>query len=137
MSERKYRQRGYQDGDRREPARKQPAKPAERVPREMRAPNMPGFRQVARCARCGNLLTGDVGLDSRCNRCNEDLHCCAQCVSFDSGSRFQCMQPVPARVSPKDSRNTCTFFASRVTVERETGSSRPPDARTAFDDLFK
>ncbi len=137
MSDRKYRQRGYQDDNRREPAPKRPVQPAERVPREMRAPNMPGFREVARCTRCGNLLTGAVAHDSRCNRCGVDLHSCVQCVSFDAASRFECMQPVPARVSPKDSRNACTFFASRVTVERETRSSRPPDARKAFDDLFK
>jgi hypothetical protein len=137
MSERKYRQRGYQDNDRREPAPKGPDRPAEPVPREMRAPNMPGFRDVARCTRCGNLLTGAVAHDSRCSRCGVDLHSCVQCASFDAGSRFECMQPIPARVSPKDSRNACTFFAVRVTVERETGSSRPPEARKAFDDLFK
>jgi hypothetical protein len=137
MSERKYRQRGYQDEGRREPAPKPSQRPADEVPREMRAPNMPGFRDVARCTRCGNLLTGPVELDSRCSRCGGDLHSCVQCASFDSGSRFECMQPIPARISPKDSRNTCTVFAVRVTVERETGSSRPPEARQAFDDLFK
>jgi hypothetical protein len=47
------------------------------------------------------------------------------------------MQAVPARVTPKDARNTCTFFAPRTTVERETGSTPPRTARTAFDDLFK
>jgi hypothetical protein len=103
----------------------------------MRAPNMPGFRDVARCTRCGNLLTGAVEPDARCSRCGVDLHSCVQCSSFDSGSRFECTQPIPARISPKDSRNTCTLFAVRVTVERETGSSRPPEARNAFDDLFK
>jgi hypothetical protein len=137
VSDRKYRQRGYQDTDRREPAGKRPERPPEPVPREMRAPNMPGFRDVARCARCGNLLTAPIAFDSRCTRCGTDLHCCVQCASFDAGSRFECMQPVPARISPKDGRNACALFAGRVTVERETGSSRPPDARKAFDDLFR
>lgn len=135
MSDRKYRQRGYQDDDRRrEPAPKQSA---EGPPREMRAPNVPGFRDVVRCTRCGNLLTAGIEHDSRCSRCGADLHTCAQCASFDSGSLFECTQSIPARVSPKDSRNTCALFAPRVTVERETGSSAPPDARGAFDDLFK
>jgi hypothetical protein len=96
---------------------------------------MPGFRQVTRCARCGNLLTATG--DERCRRCGVDLRSCVQCVHFDSGARFECAEPIPARVSPKDVRNSCELFAPRVTVERETGSPAPTDARSAFDDLFK
>jgi hypothetical protein len=46
---------------------------------------------------------------------------------------------VPERISDKGARNACTFFLLHVTVERETssGSSRPEDARRAFDNLFK
>ena len=57
---------------------------------------------------------------------------------FDTSSRFECGQPIPARVRSKQSRNTCTFFEVRVTVERQTHSSvGPRTARQAFDDLFK
>ena len=98
---------------------------------------MPGYREVVRCAQCGNVVTEAVGLISRCLRCGTDLHSCAQCTSFDPGSRFECMQPVTARVSPKNVGNTCTFFSARTTVERETTAPRTDDARKAFDDLFK
>jgi hypothetical protein len=47
------------------------------------------------------------------------------------------MQPVTARITPKNVRNSCTSYAPRTTVERETTSPRPDDARKAFDDLFK
>jgi hypothetical protein len=47
------------------------------------------------------------------------------------------MQPIPARVTPKGGRNGCTLFEPRTTVERETTTPRPDDARKAFDDLFK
>ncbi len=139
MSDRKYRQRGYQDEPRdREPKKEAPRAPEPRGrPREPRAPNMPGFRSVIRCARCGNVIDGSIEVDSRCKRCGADLHACAQCTFFDPGSRFECTQPIPARISPKDARNTCTFFEARTTVERETGSAAPTDARRAFDDLFK
>jgi hypothetical protein len=40
-------------------------------------------------------------------------------------------------VSPKNTRNTCTLFSPRTTVERETTTPRSDDARKAFDDLFK
>ena len=39
-------------------------------------------------------------------------HACAQCASFDPGSRFECMQTIPARVSPKNARNTCALFSA-------------------------
>jgi hypothetical protein len=50
------------------------------------------------------------------------------------------MQAIPARISPKDARNTCTLFAARTTFERQTGSTPaagPVSAQQAFDDLFK
>jgi ribosomal protein S27E len=142
--ERKYRQRGYQDVPR-EPRREQkPAEKKEYAPRGQPplAPktfNMPGFREVVRCAPCGNELTVAAvwSLDATCARCGTDLHTCAQCAHFDTGSPLECQQPVPSRVSPKDARNSCTFFEPRVTVERETKSVAPTSARKAFDDLFK
>ena len=149
MSDRKYRQRGYQDADR----DRQP-KPKPQTPRPAPEPgapagtrrisqdgpkniNMPGYREVVRCSQCGTLVAAEVGLDSRCARCGTDLHACAQCGSFDPGSRFECMQPITARVTPKNARNSCTLFAPRSTVERETTTPRVDDARKAFDDLFK
>ncbi len=146
MSDRKYRQRGYQDDDRNREPRPAPAKPA----REPGAPagarrisqegpkniNMPGFRQVFRCAQCGTLVAQPVEPASRCLRCGTDLHACAQCLSFDPGSRFECMQPLTARVSPKNVRNACTLFAPRMAVERETTTPKTDTARKAFDDLF-
>jgi hypothetical protein len=145
MSDRKYRQRGYQD-DPREPRRgdQKPAEKKEYAPRGQPplAPktfNMPGFREVVRCARCGNELAVAVACspEGRCARCGADLHACAQCSHFDTGSPFECQQPVPVRVSPKDARNACTFYEPRTTVERETKTTAPTSARKAFDDLFK
>ena len=140
MSDRKYRQRGYQDQAReREPRRQEKREARPRAPgaREPRKMNMPGFRDVARCTRCGHLLDPEIGPDTRCPRCGADLHSCAQCTWFDTSSRFECTQPIAERISPKDARNECTFFEARVTVERETHSAGPPDAKKAFDDLFK
>lgn len=143
MSDRKYRQRGYQDDGPRERRPEGPRKPPEprdpRMPRDPRVPNMPGFREVFRCSRCGHLETTDVGLASRCGQCGVDLHACIHCVSFDAGATFECMQTIPARVSPKDAKNECRLFSPRVKVERETGSTpaAPNSAKKAFDDLFK
>ena len=166
MSDRKYRQRGYQDEPRDREPRRDPGGPAQKAPRnEARAPGRPlqdasgpktpnlmAAREVCRCARCGNLLSLPFADDARCERCGVDLHSCVQCVSFDTSARWECTQSpaLPARVAPKDARNTCSLFTPRTTVERQTGS--PPgsagtsatgatgstsSARRAFDDLFK
>ncbi len=145
MSDRKYRQRGYMDDDRdRQPQQKKPGPAAPQGPRERgdrpegpRTPNLMAAHEVVKCSQCGERVMREIGFDSRCTRCGAELHSCAQCTSFDPGSRFECMQPVPARVAPKNARNTCTFFTPRTTIERQTGSTAPTSARKAFDDLFK
>ncbi len=146
MSERKYRQAGYQDDDRdrqpRAPARPahEPGAPAgaRRISQDgHKHVNMPGYREVVRCTQCGTVMPPDIGFASQCPRCGTDVHTCAQCTSFDPSSTFECMQTIPARVSPKNAKNACTLFAARTTVERETTTPRPNDARQAFDDLFK
>ena len=147
MSDRKYRQRGYQDDDRDRQPRPQQARPApepgapagaRRISQDgPRNINMPGYREVVRCSQCGTVVAADIALDTRCARCGTDLHSCSQCTSFDPGSRFECMdQAVTARISPKNARNTCSFYSARTTVERETTTPKVDSARKAFDDLF-
>jgi hypothetical protein len=148
MSDRKYRQRGYQDvSSGREPRAKpgKPAEPPSRAPGRPlqdaagpRTPNLMASHEVFRCSRCGNKLGLPVALDTRCSRCGADLHSCTQCVSFDTSARFECTQTtLTARVSPKDARNSCELFSPRTTIERQTGTQGPTTARQAFDDLFK
>lgn len=147
MSDRKYRQRGYQDepreprGEQRAPAKKEYT-PRGQPPMSPKTFNMPGFREVVRCARCGHELSvaSAWSPESTCPRCGSALHACAQCANFDTSAAFECQKPIPARVSPKDARNECALYEPRTTVERETGSSSSggsSSARQAFDDLFK
>jgi hypothetical protein len=147
--ERKYRQRGYQDSPHeprrdRPPAPKKEYAPRGQPPMAPKTFNMPGFREVVRCARCGNELTVATAwsADGKCARCGSDLHTCAQCTHFDTSAAFECHKPIAARVSPKDALNTCAEYEPRTTVERETKSSDSgagggTSARKAFDDLFK
>lgn len=165
MSDRKYRQRGYQDDDRgrRPPGipggspqgrpEREPGAPAgaRRISSEgAKNPRMMGYREVARCARCGTLVDPNILSLSRCPKCQQDLRSCVQCTHFDPAARFECTSNVPARVSPKDAANECTLFEARTSLERETTTAAPPSssssgssatepasARKAFDDLFK
>lgn len=148
MSERKYRQRGYQDEPRdrsRGPSAGGQKPPVDRTPGRVlqsasgpKTPNLMASHEVFRCARCGNHLAMPVAADARCQRCGVAVHACINCVSFDTGARWECSQPaLAARVTPKDERNSCAFFDARTTVERETTTKAAPNnARQAFDDLF-
>jgi hypothetical protein len=138
MGDRKYRQRGYQDSDSdRERAR--PQKPS--GPREERiGPRtiaMPGKRMVIRCAGCGTVLPANTDTSGPCPRCAYPLHSCKQCVFFDPSARFECLKPVTERIPQKAAANACTFYKPRTTIERETSSPKPTDARAAFENLFK
>jgi hypothetical protein len=145
MSDRKYRQRGYQDEPREKAPRGPKAPPEPRAPgRQLqdaagpRTPNLMSAHEVFRCARCGNKLSLPVESDSRCARCGTDVHSCVNCTSFDTSARWECtQQALTARVAPKDARNLCAFFSPRTTVERQTSTPGPTSARQAFDDLFK
>ena len=130
MSERKYRQRGYQDEPReprgeRKPEQKKEYAPRGQPPIAPKTFSMPGFREVVKCARCGNELTVADGVERHraVPALPADLHTCAQCANFDTGAPFECQKPVAARVSPKDARNACPLFEPRTTVERETKSA--------------
>jgi hypothetical protein len=144
----KYRQHGYQDRDKDDRGRgehkasgeKTGAPPPKRDntfgPRPV---NLPGTHAVSRCAECGTVLQG-MPADGKCPKCGFELHSCKQCMYFDPGSRFECMQPVKERVAKKDVRNECAFFEIRVSREKQTSTpavAKPKDARAAFNNLFK
>jgi len=139
LSDRKYRQHGYQDsGEQRE--KPSFAKPARKDTFGPRPVNMPGTHEVSRCAQCGTVLTMLSQPIGQCSKCGFELHSCKQCTYFDPSSRFECMQPVQERIAKKDVRNECTFYATSVRFEKQTstGTASTPDAaRKAFDNLFK
>lgn len=158
--DRKYGHRGYRDAEKNDKKeRSHDRKPPAGGPRQQdqfgpRTPRMVGTVTRARCSNCGAVLTPGFDPAGQCPKCNFELHCCKQCRFFDSGAQFECTQPVPERISPKDAKNACKFYEFRTTVEKDTAptsysqpaqvaaaapptASRPNDARQAFEDLFK
>ena len=158
--DRKYKQQGYQDSGRRfesnnfDRSRAQGPKP----PLDITGPRLPRLVQsvtATRCFNCATTLMPDIAADTVCPKCKAELHCCKQCVHFDSSTRFQCLKPIAVRIVAKDRGNLCEFFMPRVTVakdsqpmgpvERAAASYQPSDgaprsvsdARAAFDSLFK
>lgn len=103
---------------------------------------MTGFKEAFRCGMCGTSLPSsftEITPTATCPQCGEDLHTCKNCSFFDPASRFECGEPIPERISPKDKRNSCEFFEARTRVEKATGSTnaQPVDPRAAFERLFK
>jgi hypothetical protein len=158
--ERKYKQRGYADRDSQDKKRERadrpdrPDRPSEPRPKQdmlgPRTPRMVGTVMRARCSSCGAVLAPGFDPSGACPRCNAEIHCCKQCVHFDTAAQFECTQPIPERIAKKDAKNDCTFFELRMTVEKDTSpvtyatssapaapAARPNDARKAFEDLFK
>jgi hypothetical protein len=139
VSDRKYKQRGYQDRGDEPQKRSSSERPVKKDTFGPRPIQMPGTRTVSRCAQCGTVLQPTDDLSSRCSKCGFELHSCKQCTYFDPSSRFECMQPIPLRVVRKDQSNQCTFYSMRVMIEKETSTpgARVQDARQAFENLFK
>jgi hypothetical protein len=157
MGDRKYGQRGYMDDgnsgrERGEKPRQQPKGAPKGANRDVpRTVKMPGFQEVLRCSLCGAIVPPPVAIEltSQCPKCKADLRTCKNCSHFDTGAQFECTEPIPQRITKKDVRNTCEFFMAKTSIERETRDSggggtpsgvsvtKPSDARTAFDNLFK
>jgi hypothetical protein len=142
VSDRKYRQRGYQDSKQETPRHSGEAPPRRDNADTFgpRAIQMPGRRTVSRCSQCGTVLQEQSDPNAKCPKCGFELHSCKQCTYFDTANRFECTQPIPERISPKDKQNLCTFYSIRVMIEKETSTpaaAKPNDARQAFENLFK
>ena len=133
MSERKYGHRGYQDSDKRERKEKPKERSPEPRPRQdqmgPRTPRMVGSITRARCANCGTVLVPGFDPNGHCPKCKAEFHCCKQCLYFDTGARFECMQPISERIPQKNARNDCTFYVFRTTVEKDTAPSAPASDR--------
>src|SRR5215467_10472341 len=157
--DRKYGQRGYMDNGGGREREREPEKPREKPKGKPKGAlrdvhrnvKMPGFQEVLRCSLCGAIVPPTVKIDfeSRCPKCQADLHACKNCRHFDTSAQFECTQPIRERITKKDVRNRCELFMAKTSIERETrdsgGGGNSPrisptnasDARSAFDNLFK
>ena len=147
--DRRYNQRGYQEGEQRA------SRPSQGFsPEGKRVPVITAYKETVRCAECGQDLSTafDIQMESLCPKCNADLHTCRNCKHFDSAARLQCTQTIKERIGKKAAANRCLLFTGRTIVVKELGqasnapsvalqrapSSRPADeARAALERLFK
>ena len=69
MSDRKYRQRGYQDSGAPEKKSGGGEKPVKKDTFGPRPLQMPGTRDISRCAQCGTVLQTASALPEKCPKC--------------------------------------------------------------------
>ena len=151
MSDRKYKHKGYQDsgysssnsGGGSRPQTPRPDPRPERMEGAPRGRTAGGFGPEAfKCNQCGQLRhnLGDLTQEDSCVKCNADLHTCGNCRFFDTTTLWECRENIPARISGKHVRNTCTFFSPKIVRDLSADKGKmlqtPDDARKAFDALF-
>ena len=122
MSDRKYRQRGYQDDDReRQPAPKtprpapEPGAPAgaRRISQDgPRNINMPGFREVVRCAQCGAVIDEEVGLRQPLPAVRHRPARLLAVRVVRPGQPLRVHAADPRARDAEEHRNTCTLYAA-------------------------
>jgi len=143
----KYRQRGYHEQDyendnrgrRRE--NKQDDLGNHHQMRSLRHAIDREVTVVLRCGRCGHQVPSsllDVQKETPCSKCGTPLHSCRHCRKFDTGSRYECLETIPARIVDKWAANDCKLFKPAQVLDATGRRAQPPeDARTAFHNLFK
>lgn len=142
MSDRKYRQRGYMDGDRDAPRERRPAAPRERDARPRGRGLGKPTATVFRCAVCGHpqsdeIRSAEIAFESTCGKCGADLHTCTHCAHFDTSVPKECRQPAADYVAVKAKRNRCELFTPKAAQEFAKEAESPSSAKAAFDALFK
>ncbi|MEM7049816.1 MAG: hypothetical protein AAF604_09155 [Acidobacteriota bacterium] len=137
MSDRKYRQRGYQDDGERPPRSRSGPRPSRPEGPRGRGLGKPQ-KSVFRCADCGQegADQGDIVIGLEC-ACGAALHACVNCSHFDTAARFECRAEIGEPVRRKRAANDCEHFRPKLVVEFAREPERKPDdARSAFDALF-
>lgn len=144
MSDRKYKQRGYQDDGGGDGGRRGD-RSRSTGPGPRRDPTLkPGGRglgkptaTVFRCKVCGTENPSEnLTPDASCTSCGADLHTCTHCTYFDTSAINQCRDPEAERVAAKAKGNECGNFKPRQAREFKKETDSPRDAKSAFDALF-
>jgi ABC-type ATPase with predicted acetyltransferase domain len=144
----KYRQRGYRESEyedeKKETRRREPKADdlgnREQV-RSLRHAVDRNVTVVIRCNRCGYQVPAsflEVNKETTCTKCQTPLHSCRQCKHFDPAARWECREPIEARIADKGAANDCPRFKPAQVLDA-TGkrADTTQDARAAFHNLFK
>ncbi len=88
------------------------------------------------CHQCGSEVEvkDRVGRGEACS-CSADLHCCLNCVFYDTSAYNDCREPNAERVLDKDKANFCDYF--KFVSDRRKSSAKANNAKSELEALFK
>lgn len=68
---------------------------------------------MKKCVFCGYETDDAAGIGRRdeCISCGGDLHCCLQCIFYDTAYANECREPQAEPVFEKDRSNFCDYFS--------------------------
>lgn len=92
---------------------------------------------MKKCVFCGAEVNDDNGIGRRdeCINCENDLHCCLQCIFYDPAYANECRENQAEPVYEKDRSNFCGYFEfGRNEQEAQTVKF---ETRAKLEKLFK
>lgn len=92
------------------------------------------------CHHCKNeiVIKDRIARTDECPSCNGDIHCCLNCVNYDTSAHNRCREPQAEWVTDRERANFCDYFKPNNLMAKDKGKSGPlDDARNAFENLFK
>jgi len=92
------------------------------------------------CHHCKNeiVIKDRIARTAECPSCDADIHCCLNCVNYDTSAHNRCREPQAEWVTDRERANFCDYFKANGLSAKGKGKSAPPnDARSAFENLFK
>ncbi len=139
----KYKQRGYRESEQK--PQKEAPKPRSPEEKQLRHMMERSAALVLRCHQCSAVAGDGEGIlaQSVCGNCRAPLHVCRNCAHFDTAARWECRAPIERAVQDKTAANDCPHFKANTVLDatgRRASAAAPgagPDARAAFDSLFK
>ena len=76
-----------------------------------------------------------------CPSCGADVHCCLNCVNYDTAAHNRCREPQAEWVSDRERANFCDFFSPNTknasANKQPPNTTQPGNPRSAFENLFK
>jgi hypothetical protein len=93
-----------------------------------------------RCHYCGTeiKIEGFISRSEECPSCSSDVHCCRNCVNYDTAAHNRCREPQAEWVSDREKANFCDYFTpNKMKAAAGQTGSVVEEARSAFEKLFK
>lgn len=88
------------------------------------------------CYNCNykNEYYDKVGRSHTCEKCDNDLHCCRNCIFYDDSFNNSCKETAAEIVTDKEKANFCEFFKASNKISKK---ENPKNSSDIFNSLFK